>query len=324
MKLSIAPRGARQSVLVFGPPKTGKTELVGSLANDGFSLIWIDLENGHATLFKLPEEAQSRIELISLPDTRSYPIAIETCLKLIKGGPVSICEEHGKVDCALCKKSNAPVTRIELNKVDANTIVVFDSLTQLTNSAISSITKNQPDDYKLNYEDWGNLGKLMDIFLSHVQQAKFNVVCISHETEVEMEDGKMKIVPTAGTKNFSRNTAKYFGHVVYAEVKGMKHRFTSGTTSTVNIVVGSRTDVTLEKMNEPSLRDIFARSNDTERSRSNPVQTDGDRIQAESTGETLSRPAKDDSGAAETNGQIAASKLSGLAATLAAKRLANG
>ena len=96
MKLSQAKPSATQSVLVFGPPKCSKTQLVGQLATQ-YKLIWFDLENGSATLHKLPPEAQDRVELISLPDSRSYPIAIETCLKVIKGTPCVIDEETGKV-----------------------------------------------------------------------------------------------------------------------------------------------------------------------------------------------------------------------------------
>ncbi len=88
----------------------------------------------------------------------------------------------------------------------------------------------------------------METFLSHVQQAKFHIICISHETETEMEDGKIKIVPTAGTRNFSRNSAKYFDTVIYTQVSNMKHTFKSSTTSTVNIVVGSRTDYDIDKI----------------------------------------------------------------------------
>jgi hypothetical protein len=253
-KLNTVKQSSSQSVLVFGPPKCGKTQLVGQLATK-YNLIWFDLENGSATLHKLPPEAQERVELIALPDSRSYPIAIETCLKVIKGGPCIIDEETGKV---VAKKTEGrSYVDVHLSALPSDTIVVFDSLTQLTNSAIAHITKNQPDDYKMQFDDWGNLGKLMDIFLSHVQTAKFHVVCISHEAETELEDGKMKIVPVAGSRTFSRNTAKYFGHVVYAQVAMKKHTFTSSTTSLINIVAGSRTDVVTEKMDEPSLIPIF-------------------------------------------------------------------
>lgn len=256
MKLTQVAKMATHRILVYGPPKSGKTELVGNLA-EKYKLLWLDLENGWVTLTKLPEAWQENIELIQIPDTRSFPMAIETVLKVIKGGPVDICEYHGKVGCMLCKKDGKPTAHVHLDAMQPDTILVIDSLTQLTNSAIANITKDKPDDYKLQYDDWGNLGKLMDIVLSHIQQAHYNVVCITHETEAEMEDGKAKIVPTAGTRNFSRNTAKYFDHVVYAEVKNKKHTFGSSTTYGLNMVTGSRTDVVLEKAAAPRLLDIF-------------------------------------------------------------------
>jgi hypothetical protein len=256
MKLSQKSASKSHRALLFGPPKSGKTQLAGQLSKE-FNLLWFDLENGVDTLLKLPVSQQERIEVISLPDTRSYPIAIETMLKVIKGGRQEICEAHGKIACSVCKKEGADFVTVELGAIPLDTIIVVDSLTQLTNSAISHITKAQPEDYRLTFEDWGNLGKLMDIFLSHVQQAGFNVVCISHETETEMEDGKMKLVPTAGTRSFSRNTAKYFDEVIYCEVKNKKHIAASSTIYNGNILTGSRNGTVLESQAEASLIPIF-------------------------------------------------------------------
>lgn len=268
MKLSHKTASKSHRVLLFGPPKSGKTQLAGELSR-AFNLIWVDLENGVDTLLKLPRECQERIEVISLPDTRSFPVAIETCLKMIKGGRGKICEQHGKWNCLTCAKDPVATPSVELclSELPLDTIVVFDSLTQLTNSAIAHITKAQPEDYKLEYDDWANLGKLMDVFLSHVQQAGFHVVCISHETEVKMEDGKDKLVPTAGTRNFSRNTAKYFDEVVYCEVKNKKHAVGSSTTYSGNILTGSRSGTSLESATSASLVPIFT----GERVTSNPV-----------------------------------------------------
>jgi len=246
---------ATASVIVYGAPKTGKSLIAGELA-EHFKLIWVDMENGHDTLFQLPDAWQENIELINLPDTRGYPIAIETVLKMIKG-PVSICESHGKVNCMICKREKAAFVDTNLPALDNNTVVVFDSLTQLTNSAISHITKGEAEDYKLNYDDWGNLGKLLDMFLSYLQQASYNVVVISHEAEVETEGKKKTLVPVGGTRNFSRNVAKYFGHVVYAERKNKKHVFSSSSTYATTIMTGSRTAVAVEAMDKPSLLSIF-------------------------------------------------------------------
>lgn len=256
MKLTAKALSPIHRVLIYGSPKTGKTQLAGSLA-EFKKILWFDLENGYATLLKFPQEWKERIEIISIPDTRSFPVAIETCLKVIKGAKVEICEEHGKVGCPLCKKDSKAFSTVELNALGEDTVVVFDSLTQLTASAIAHITKGQPDDYKLDYSDWGNLGKLMEIFLSHIQQANYNVVCISHETEAELEDGKTKLVPVAGTRAFSRNTAKYFDHVVYAEVKNKKHNFYSSTTSASNLNTGSRTGIALESITDSPLITLF-------------------------------------------------------------------
>lgn len=243
-------------VMIFGAPKTGKTEIVSKLS-EYFDLLWFDLENGGETLRKLPKEQQHRITYIGIPDTRDFPIAIETMLKVVKGNKMTVCDTHGKVNCQLCIKDGGTVNDVFLSELPPTTIMVTDSVTQLTNSAIASIRRGKPDDFKFGYDEWAQLGHLMDCFLSPIQQAKYNVACISHETEVEMEDGKEKLVPTAGTRNFSRGVAKYFDHVIYAEVKNSKHKFGSSTGYANSVLTGSRTDVVLEKTEIPSLLRIF-------------------------------------------------------------------
>lgn len=258
MKLTLKKASKSHRVLLFGPPKSGKSQLAGELA-EKFNLLWVDIENGVDSLLKMPEDWKARVDVISIPDTRVYPMGIQTALKMIKGQKGKVCDSHGAWNCTQCAKDpNAGQVEVCLNDLPLDTIVVFDSLTQLTNSAIAHITKNQPDDYKMEYDDWAALGKLMDTFLSQVQQAPFNIVCISHETEVEMEDGKNKLVPTAGTKAFSRNTAKYFDEVYYLEVKNKKHVVGSSTIYANNILSGSRSGQVLENQAKPSLLPVFS------------------------------------------------------------------
>lgn len=256
MKLDQKSKSKSHHVLLFGAPFSGKTALAGELSKE-FDILYIDMDNGVDTLLKLPLEQQKRIEVISLPDTRSFPIAIETCLKLVRGGPVSVCDKHGKVSCAICKKDGFSFTDLCLNELPLTTVVIWDSLSQLTNSAIAHITKGQPDDYKMEFDDWANLVKLMDTFFSHIQQAPFNTVCITHETEVELEDGKTKLVPTAGSRNYSRTVSRFFDEAVYLEVKNKKHVVASGTTYANNILTGSRSGIILEGAAHASLAAIF-------------------------------------------------------------------
>ena len=260
MKLSNKLPSATHRVLIFGAPKSGKTQLAATLASQ-YNLLWFDLENGYGTLLKLPQEQQEKVELVSIPDSKTFPIAIETMLKVVAGTKVEICEAHGKVACPLCKKDSLPTTTVELSTLGNDTVVVIDSLSQLSNSAIAFITKGQPDDYKMDFSDWGNLRTLVEKFLSQIQQARYNVVCISHEEEVEMEDGRKKIVPVCGSSKSSRNTAKYFDHVLYCELKNKKHITASSTTYANNILTGSRTDVFMEGDANPTLLSIFSVNN---------------------------------------------------------------
>lgn len=272
MKLTDKKASATERVLVYGPPKSGKSLLVGKLA-EYYNLIWFDNEQGWGVLKQLPEEWQSRINIISIPDSRIYPISAETWMKAIKGNAVDICQEHGKVSCALCKKDNKEFERVELNTTPSNTIVVWDTLTQLSNSFIAHITKAQPDDYKMEFDDWGYLRILVEKFLSQAQIAGYNLVCITHEEEVEFEDKKKKIVPVCGSSKSSRNTAKYFDHVVYTEIRNKKHVAGSGTDYGMNIVTGSRTGIALENSKEPNLLDIFTSWKSVEVSDSMAVST---------------------------------------------------
>ena len=260
MKLTDKVASSTHRVIVYGAPKTGKTELVAKLAAH-YKLIWFDLENGYATLLKLPVEMQRNVEVISIPDDKDFPIAIETLLKVIRGGECRICEQHGKVSCPICTKDSLPVSTINLSTIGTDTVVVIDSLTQLTNSIIAQVGKGKAIDFKFGYDEWAHVKNLVEAFLSKVQQVKYNIVCISHEEEVEMEDGRKKIVPVCGSSKSSRNTAKYFDHVIYCDVKNKKHGAASSTTFANNILTGSRTDAVLETEVNPSLFTIFQGGN---------------------------------------------------------------
>lgn len=257
-KLSSMSASKTKHIMIFGPPKSGKSLWVGKLAKFK-KLIWFDLESGHGVLFQLPMDVQDNIEVIQIPDNRGVPMAIETMLKVIKGGAVTICEEHGKVlPCPACVKlypapATIPSTSVHLNTLDNDTALVVDSCTQLKNSAIANITKLQPVDYKLNYDDWAHLGTLMDTFFSYVQSAPYNIICISHEDEVDMVDKSKKLVPVGGSSKFSRNVAKYFDEVIYCRVVNGKHTLASSTATDNNILTGSRANVDLGKTAYPNL-----------------------------------------------------------------------
>lgn len=239
MKLTAAKQSKAKRVLIYGESMTGKTTLAGTLASR-YKMIWFDLEKGYESLLKLPEAAQENIELLQIPDTKIFPIAIETILKVFTGKEVFICEEHGKVACPICKKASAPETRVCLNELDENYIVVIDSLTQLSASTLNFLMKDKEDTAKPEWDVYRSQGALLEKILSCMQQSKHHIVCISHVVESQQEDGKTKLFPVCGTSNFSRNCPRFFDDVVYVELKNKKHTATCSTTYANNITAGSR------------------------------------------------------------------------------------
>jgi hypothetical protein len=274
MKLTDKTKSIVHHILLYGPPKSGKTKLVGTLASK-YKLIWFDLESGYKTLLQLPKESQENIELISLPDTPSFPVAIQTCLQVIKGTKTKICEAHGVNTCALCLKTQGAFTAVELNACDpSDTIVVFDSSTQLTASSICFVNKGQPVEYKMQTDDWGNVGKLNEAFYSHVQNAPFNIIVIAHDIDLAKKENDPKhVVPSAGSRNFSRNFAKFFDDVIYCEVKNGRHIAASSTLYSGGILTGSRTGIALEndKSGAVNLLDLF----DPDRPKEEKLETPG-------------------------------------------------
>lgn len=249
MKLSEVAQRQAQHLIVFGDPKVGKSVLVGELAKV-FKLLWFSLDGGHSILYKLPKEAQENIEIIALPDTKDFPIAIETCLKVIKGGSHNVCNRHGKVSCFICLKDKAGFTEVDFSKLDLSWLVVWDHISQLADSALNFIMKDMEGDPKPGWDEWMKQGALMSRFLTNIQHSPLNHICIAHTLEAELEDGKVKVFPQCGTRNFSRGVGKYFDHVIHCDVRNKKHTFGSSTTYLPLILTGSRSDVSLETMKE--------------------------------------------------------------------------
>lgn len=263
MKLTDYIPAISRKILVYGAPKTGKTDFVGQLAKTK-KLWWFDLEDGIKTLVHSPRmtpEMISNIELFKIPDTQIFPIAARTLLKVIKGLPVKICEAHGAAGCPVCERNAAAATTISLKDFTNNDVLVIDSVSQLASSAMNDIQKKVIEadkfDAKPDWDDYANQGRIMDRIFSILQQAPFNVVAISHEQLVEMEDGKKKLVPIGGTSQFSKTFAKYFDDIVYAEKVNGKHKFATSSTYSNSIVLGSRAGKELDKMESPSILELF-------------------------------------------------------------------
>ncbi len=249
MRLTTYAPSIARKILVYGSPKSGKTELVGSLAAAGYRLWWFDLEDGVKTLLRPDSSAKAsleNIELFRIPDTQTFPIAVQTLLKVVKGIVSNICHRHGTIGCVSCLKTfPADFSSINTAEFTNKDILVIDSVSQLAQSAMNHIMRDQiikdPEGAKPGWDEYYKQGFLMERIFGGLQQATYNVVCISHETLVELDDKKKRLVPIGGTSNFSKTFAKYFDDVIYVEFINGKYRAYSDATQNSSAIIGSRT-----------------------------------------------------------------------------------
>lgn len=252
MKLTEYKAKAARHILVYGPPKSGKTAALAALAAK-YTLHILDNEDSVKTLLNpalVPASLLDNINVYSIPDKQTYPMAIETTLKVIKGGECKICHAHGKVSCPVCKEPSSYST-LDVSKFDvAKDILVIESYSQLAESAMNYIMRDSisKDNYdaKAGWDEYGKQGRILERIGSTIQIAPYNVVVTSHETMVDMEDGSKKIVPIGGTSNASKIFAKYFDDVVYCNIVNKSHRLISSTTAKANVLAGSRSGVDLQ------------------------------------------------------------------------------
>lgn len=253
------------SILVYGPPKSGKTALAATIAESSRidNVYMFDNENSWEVLLwmisegRLTEAAAAKINVIRIVDSKDDPYAIDTMIKCLNSirHPVYLDTSDGRV---LQKKPSTElpdhVIEFQMSKLTKRDVVITDSLSQLSASALTAACPRNVADFKPGWDEYGLQGKWLTDCLAIVQQAKYtNFVCVTHEILLPDQDGVERFFPVCGTKNFCYTVAKYFGTVVSTGTKMKKHVVGSSSVYSDKKLTGSRRGISLEKMSEPSL-----------------------------------------------------------------------
>lgn len=243
-----------QSILIYGGAKSGKTFAVAAIVKAGYNVIWLDCERGIRTLKQaLTPEEQQRVVYLAIPDTNTNPVAVATVGRFFSArSPQRICYNHGAVGCghADCKQPDTFYT-FDPSQLDSTWVVVVDSLTQVSDSALAHATKEIQNNLlathsKADWDAYAYQGQLLKSILGNMQQAKYHRIFITHEDVIEQADGSELIFPVCGTRQFSRQVARYFDHIVYLYKQNRQHCRASSTTFKNNVMTGSRSGLAVE------------------------------------------------------------------------------
>lgn len=256
------------SILVYGPPKAGKSALAATIAESPVvdRVFYFDNENSWEVLLwmiannKLSHEAAAKINVIRIVDSKEDPYAIDTMIKCLNSvrAPVYLNTSDGRVLPKKPATIEDHIIEFQMSKLTKRDVVIMDSLSQLGDSGLAATCKSQSSDYKPGWDEYGLQGKWLSDCLSIVQQAKYcNFVAVTHEILLPDQDGVERFFPMCGTKAFCYKVAKYFGTVVSVGTKMRKHIAGSSSVYSDKKLTGSRRGLKLEDMKEPSLAPLL-------------------------------------------------------------------
>ena len=256
------------TVLIYGDGGTGKTEYTATLAESDMyeHIYWFDVTNGSETIIRMAAEgrlsakAAAKIILIKIIDTPLQHYAYETISKIYTTNrDWQICEAHGRCDCKDCIKDKITDGWLTFNlfKLGKKDVVVLDDASQLSDSILSFFCKGQGLGYKPGFNEYGPMSRILTDILSVVQAGTTNHIWIARllveddNEQVNVDDKSPqkleKMYPWVGSKTYAPTVPNRFGTKIFLKKKLGKHMGMSGSTSTMEGVVGSRIGLKVEE-----------------------------------------------------------------------------
>lgn len=280
-------QGGTMSLLIYGPPRTGKTKLAISIARipEVTSVDVFDLENGSDTIITAAregyfnEEERKKINIFKVTDMPEHPVAMETILKcIVEPKERKLCALHSRVDCATCKKdTTAQWFTFDLTKKKNTDWVIIDTGSQFGTSCHNYATRGMSYDTKPSFDEWGMQSRMIEDFRCVMQAAPYcNFIVICHELMLDKDDGEVKnqlaspakvqdvmgkIYPLCGSRASSIRFGGAFGTVIYMEKKVRQHAAGSSSTYKSDVITGSRIGMKIEDVEggiNPDLRNAFS------------------------------------------------------------------
>ena len=216
-----------QTIVIYGAPKTGKTESILALCRAGFKVHYIDVDHNVLVFRNLEPEFHENLNVFNMNE--SSPGAIGAALYGMQtSGKLSLCNAHGIASCPTCNANAASSYDVlDITKLTSKDVIVIDSYSQVFKSVKWFLTEHN----KINmsnvlaytipfYQALSNTNEKIWNGICRLR-TKANVIIISHAynraDEVDMsknKDGASKVLkpdgfyPIIGSKTFSSETGE--------------------------------------------------------------------------------------------------------------------
>jgi len=204
----------KKLINLWGEPFSGKTSIIGTLAEYGYNIDYINFDNNINPLMSLSPEASARINNILVQDSITKP-NIAVFFDGLRIKPIAkICTKHGYIDCVDCKQSGEFLLYSPLNTT-ADLTVIDSASTYLSSAMIAS--KNEAMLLKTTFNHFGVQGLHVDTLLYFAKSVKSNVMIICHDIQMAntlKENYVDDYYPLLGTRPKSKTSMSVFTEIL--------------------------------------------------------------------------------------------------------------
>jgi AAA domain-containing protein len=263
MKLANHQSAQVTKMLLLGDSGSGKTGALASLADAGYNLRVIDVDNGLDVLANLLRDPKSGYSKDSL--TR---VDFETVTdKMAVRGQRLVPAQATVWQRAIKLLENWETASSKLGPVIGwgdKDVLVIDSLTRLSDAALNQILfLNARLGQRPHQSDWYDGQLLVEGLLQMLydENVKCNVIVISHITYIGEEGGPTKGYPSSLGSKLPPKVGRYFNSILLAKTTGaganQKRKIFTNTGGLVELKTTAPTRVLAEYPIESGLADYF-------------------------------------------------------------------
>jgi hypothetical protein len=219
-------------MLLIGDTGTGKTGCLYSLAEAGYNLRILDLDNGADILLNLARAGKPEVADRIIYETVTEKFKTLQGKPIVDGVPKQLATALTLLDHWKVAETKTPdgevIPAYDLGKLTSwgpDDVLVLDSLTMLSSAAMRHVlSMNGRLNQHPQQQDWGQAMQLVEDMLAllYSTSIKCNVIVISHITYLGADENSSgKGYPNTLGQKLPPKVGRYFNSMVQAKVRGV-------------------------------------------------------------------------------------------------------